>query len=91
MASEKIITSITNYRYDTHRFRLNPENYELKVEQYQGGSWTKVGGWKTPVGDTNEFRFTFDSGDLVLQQLISGGTWSGTEGTDYNTIQYFSV
>lgn len=91
MASYIDISSITNYTNGTEQFRLNPTGYELLVQQKSGASWVKVGGWKSnPLGNTNTFRFVIVSGELQLRQLISGGSFDGVEGTDYNILEYFN-
>lgn len=94
MANYAILTTTLNFiSVDLIQFRLRPDGAELKVEQYDGASWHEITSWGKPGGDTNAFRFIINrpTGELRLQQLISGGSWSGTEGVDFDTIEYFNL
>lgn len=93
MADNIIVTVPRVYTNGIYSFRLNPNANEIDVDMSQGGSWVTVTTFKKPTGDTSEFRFIVEedcSCELLLQQLISGGSWAGSEGVDFDTIEYFS-
>lgn len=89
MADYKIITEATVYQNGSYRVRLNPSGGELRIEKYILGSWVYAGGF-AGIGAVNEWRWIVDGSQLKVQQLISGGSWSGVEGVDFNTITAFN-
>ena len=91
MASYLDVSSVIEYRHGSNRFRLNPTGYKLLIQQYVSGAWVTVGTWKrSPLSNTNNFRFVIVSGQLLLRQLRSGGSWRGSEGSSFDTLEYFN-
>jgi len=84
MASTIFINSIVHYGSD---IRLNPFGGELLIQKSVGGTWITLRDLSAPGTSENKFRVIVESSQLKFQQLMAGGSWTGTEGVDFKSIE----
>jgi hypothetical protein len=85
----QLITNKTYYR-NGNKIRFRTLGGKFFVQKLIGGAWVNIFTTGEEGNSNNNFRFTVGDNQLKIQQLRDGGSWDGTEDTDFKTVTPFN-